>query len=259
MIPACEFESDVDAFIAVDVPNLERLGDAARVHERTGAHFTLDHHAVESCMAEYNYVDPDAPATGMLAWRLIGEMGVERTFEMAQCCYLALMTDTGRFQFQNTTPEAFALAGEMVSAGARPEECSQEIYQRRSAASLGLEGVMLSNMQVAPSGEWALSYARLDDFERLGAVKADAEPLIDVLRSLDGIRVACMLREQEDVVRGSLRAKGDGIDVAALAREIGGGGHKAAAGFTYKGSIDDALAELPALLDGLFVGGEGKE
>ena len=195
----------------------------------------------------------------MLAWRLIGEMGVERTFEMAQCCYLALMTDTGRFQFQNTTPEAFALAGEMVSAGARPEECSQEIYQRRSAASLGLEGVMLSNMQIAPSGEWALSYARLDDFERLGAVKADAEPLIDVLRSLDGIRVACMLREQEDVVRGSLRAKGDGIDVAALAREIGGGGHKAAAGFTYKGSIDDALAEMPALLDGLFAGGEGKE
>ena len=90
----------------------------------------------------------------VLAWRLIGEMGVERTFEMAQCCYLALMTDTGRFQFQNTTPEAFALAGEMVSAGARPEECSHEIYQRRSAASLGLEGVMLSNMQVAPSGEW---------------------------------------------------------------------------------------------------------
>ena len=84
LIPACEFESDVDAFIAVDVPNLERLGDAARVHESAGAHFTLDHHAVESCMAEYNYVDPDAPATGMLAWRLIGEMGVERTFEMAQ-------------------------------------------------------------------------------------------------------------------------------------------------------------------------------
>ena len=77
-------------------------------------------------------------------------------------------------------------------------------------------------------------------------------------RSLDGIRVACMLREQEDVVRGSLRAKGDGIDVAARARNRGGG-HKAAAGFTYKGSIDDALAEIPALLDGLFAGGEGKE
>ena len=151
LIPACEFESDVDAFIAVDVPNLERLGDAARVHESAGAHFTLDHHAVESCMAEYNYVDPDAPATGMLVWRLIGEMGVERTFEMAQCCYLALMTDTGRFQFQNTTPEAFALAGEMVTAGARPEECSQEIYQRRSAASLGRFRMRVSTI----SSAWA--------------------------------------------------------------------------------------------------------
>ena len=87
----------------------------------------------------------------MLAWRLIGEMGVERTFEMAQCCYLALMTDTGRFQFQNTTPEAFALAGEMVSAGARPEECSQRDLSTPQRRLSGLEGVMLSNMQVAPS------------------------------------------------------------------------------------------------------------
>ena len=135
------------------------------------------------------------------AWRLIGEMGVERTFEMAQCCYLALMTDTGRFQFQNTTPGSVCACGRNGVGWCAARECSQEIYQRRSAASLGLEGVMLSNMQIAPSGEWALSYARLDDFERLGAVKADAEPLIDVLRwLLDGIRVACMLREQEDVV-----------------------------------------------------------
>ena len=255
LVSAASFDEDVDAFIACDVPTLERLADGAAVHARAKAHFTIDHHAVDSCMAEYNYVDPDAPACGMLVWQLISEMGISRSKDMAQCCYLALMTDTGRFQFQNTTPEAFALAAEMVCSGAEPAVCSQQIFQRRSAASLGLEGVMLDNMRVAESGEWALSYARLSDFERLGAVKSDAEPLIDVLRSLDGIQVACMLREQEDVVRGSLRAKGDDIDVAALARTIGGGGHKAAAGFTFKGSLDEALAEMPALHDGLFKGG----
>ena len=255
LVPACDFDDDVDAFIACDVPTLERLVDGACVHARAKAHFTIDHHAVDSCIAEYNYVDPDAPATGMLVWQLIAAMGVEPSQAMAQCCYLALMTDTGRFQFQNTSPEAFELAGEMVRAGAQPAACSREIYQRRTRASLGLEGVMLDNMQVSKSGAWALSHARLSDFERLGAVKADAEPLIDVLRSLDGIQVACMLREQEDVVRGSLRAKGDDIDVAALAQRIGGGGHKAAAGFTFKGSIDEALAQMPALLDGLFEGG----
>ncbi len=255
LVPAASFAENVDAFIACDVPTLERLSDAAEVHARAKAHFTIDHHAVDSCMAEFNYVDPDAPATGMLVWRLISEMGVEPSADVAQCCYLALMTDTGRFQFQNTTAEAFALAGEMVRAGASPDVCSREIYQRRSFASLGLERVALENMQVAPSRRWVLSHVRLSDFDRLGAVKADAEPLIDVLRSLDGVSVACMLREQDDVVRGSLRAKGDDLDVAALARKIGGGGHKAAAGFTFKGTMEEALEALPPLLDVVVEGG----
>ncbi len=255
LVPAVDFVESVDAFIACDVPTLERMADAAEVHARAKAHFTIDHHAVDSCMAEFNYVDPDAPATGMLVWQLISEMGVEPSAEMAQCCYLALMTDTGRFQFQNTTADAFALAGEMVRAGASPDICSREIYQRRSFASLGLERVALENMQVAPSNRWVLSYVRRSDFERFGAVKADAEPLIDILRSLDGVSVACMLREQDDVVRGSLRAKGDDVDVAALAREIGGGGHKAAAGFTFKGTMEEALEALPPLLDAVAEGG----
>ena len=156
LIPACEFESDVDAFIAVDVPNLERLGDAARVHESAGAHFTLDHHAVESCMAEYNYVDPDAPATGMLVWRLIGEMGVERTFEMAQCCYLALMTDTGAFSSRTPLLKRLRLRAKWCRLARGPKNARKRFISA-AAASLGLEGVMLSNMQVAPSGEWALS------------------------------------------------------------------------------------------------------
>ncbi len=252
---ASEFDEPVDAFIACDVPNLERMADAAAVHARAKAHFTIDHHAVDSCMAEFNYVDPDAPATGMLVWRLILEMGVAPSADVAQCCYLALMTDTGRFQFQNTTAEAFELASQMVAAGASPDVCSREVYQRRSRASLGLEEAMLRNMRIAGSGQWALSHVELSDFDRLGAIKADAEPLIDTLRSLEGVSVACMLREQDGVVRGSLRAKDDAIDVSALAREIGGGGHKAAAGFTFKGSMDEALDMMPRMLDALVADG----
>ena len=82
-------------------------------------------------------------------------------------------------------------------------------------------------------------------------MKADAEPLVDIVRSLAGVRVACMLREQSDGVRGSLRAKGEEIDVSELARAIGGGGHRAAAGFTFEGSLDEAVAALSAHLDGL--------
>ena len=253
-IPAADFDGAVDAFVACDVPTLERLGDAARVHAAASAHFTIDHHAVPTAMAECNYVDPDAPACGMLVWQLAKALGAEPSPAVATCCYTALMTDTGRFQYQNTSAQAFSAAAEMVAAGADPAVCSREAYQSRTLASLRLECVALENMRIGAQGAWVLSHATLDDFTRLGAVKSDAEQLIDVLRSLHGAHVACMLREQADGVRGSLRAKGDDIDVSALAREIGGGGHKAAAGFTYDGTLSQALCELPAKLDALVAG-----
>lgn len=249
MIPAEQFDGEVEAFIACDVPTSARMGAAGAAQERAQVRFTIDHHAVETSMSEFNYVDPDAPACGMIVWELIGRLGVEPTPAMAHCCYMALMTDTGRFQYQNTTAEAFAAAAAMVAAGAAPFEASRDAYQSRSLASLELEKVMLSNMRVAPSGSWVLSYVTLEDFKRIGAVKADAEPLIDVLRSVDGVRVACILREHEENVRGSLRSKDDVTDVAKLARAIGGGGHKAAAGFTFEGVLDEALEAMPALLD----------
>ena len=93
-----------------------------------------------------------------------------------------------------------------------------------------------------------MSWLSLDDFESAGAVKADAEPIIDALRAVSGVRVACMLREQGDVVRGSLRAKDD-TDVATLARTFGGGGHRAAAGFTLECSLDEAVALVDAALE----------
>ena len=114
-----------------------------------------------------------------------------------------------------------------------------------------LEKAMLEHIVIAEDGLWAFSHVRQSDFERLGAVKADAEPLVDVLRSLAGVRVACMVREQASGVRGSLRAKGDEVDVSVLARHIGGGGHRAAAGFTFEGPVEDLLADLPGHLDEL--------
>lgn len=251
MVPGSQFEGDVRAFIACDVPIPERMGEGARVQERAAVKFTIDHHAVPQSMSDFNYVDPDSPATGMLIWQLIKELGVEPTTEMAMCCYAALMTDTGRFQYQNTTADAFVAAGEMVAAGADPSLAAREVYQSRTSASIQLERIMLENMTVSSDGLWALSYVSLADFERTGAVKADAEPLIDTLRSLKGVKVACMLREQSECVRGSLRAKGDDLDVAELARSIGGGGHKAAAGFTFEGTLSDARCELSTRLDAL--------
>lgn len=251
MVPAEDFDGPCRAFVACDVPIPSRMGKAAAIQQRAQVRFTVDHHAADASMSDFNYVDEDAPACGLIVWELIKALGVKPDSSMATCCYTALMTDTGRFQYQNATPGAFRAANEMVEAGAEPAAISSEVYQNRSFASLMLEKAMLENIVMAEDGLWAFSHVRQDDFERLGAVKADAEPLVDVLRSLAGVRVACMVREQASGVRGSLRAKGDEVDVSVLARHIGGGGHRAAAGFTFEGPVEELLASLPGYLDAL--------
>lgn len=246
LVPAARYEGPCEVFVAVDVPTTERVGDAARLQAAADLTVTVDHHAVPEAMSVLSYTDPDVASTTMLVWELAAVLGAERDRIVATCCYTGLMTDTGRFQYQNADAAAFAAAAEMVAAGAEPAVISRRIYQSRSLASILLEGRNVDHMALSADGAAALSWLSQADFEACGACKADAEPMVDVLRAIDGVEVACMLREQPDgEVRGSLRAKGD-ADVAAIARAFGGGGHTAAAGFTFAGALVqavDALAE----------------
>lgn len=237
---AADFTDAVDCFIAVDVPMRERLADAATVLDRAAVSIVLDHHEVPDTMADLTYAVPDSASTSVIVWQLLDELGVEKPSGIATCAYTGLMTDTGRFQYQNADSVAFAAAAEMVAAGARPDEIAKCVYQNRRLASVKLEGVAIERMHMLSDGAAALSWITHADFEACDATKADSEPLIDVLRSLQGVRVACMLREQGEEIRGSFRAKDD-TDVAAVAREFGGGGHKAAAGFTLRCSIEEAV------------------
>ncbi len=289
-------------FVAVDVPTRERLGDAARLLEESAASATVDHHAVDDRMTDICYTDPDSASTSLLVWELIGYLGVEPSAEMATCAFAGLMTDTGRFQYQNADARAFSLGAEMVSCGAEPAHIGSAFYQNRTLASVKLEAAAISHLRLIAGGAAALSYVSVDDMAACGAVKADAEPLIDIasvkleaaaishlrliaggaaalsyvsvddmaacgavkadaeplidiLRSLAGVRVACMLREQPDGVRGSLRAKDD-TDVSALARRFGGGGHRAAAGFSVKdASVLEAVELLTEKVADLVEGG----
>ena len=243
-----------EAFISVDVPNTERMGAAAQFHDACAVRFVIDHHPSVVQIGDYRYIDPDSPSASMLVWDLVKALGVKPDAAMADCAYTALMTDTGRFQYQNATAAAFAYAAQMAAVGARPDVCAQEVYQSRSMPSLQLEGVMIDRIHYSPSRQWAYSYVTAEEFRRFGAVKADAEPLIDTLRSLVAVRVVCVLRDQEGVVRGSLGVKDDTLDVSVLARKIGGGGHRAAAGFTFKGSMEQCLEVIAGYLDDLVEG-----
>ena len=252
LVPACLYEGPAKTFIAVDAPTPDRMGaDAWALRQRCDFSITIDHHAVPDTMSDLNYVDPAAAATALLIWRLTGLLGVDRAGAIATCAYTGLVTDTGRFQFQNTDAQAFAAASEMVAAGADAAQVACEIFQNRSLASVQLEGIALSRMRFGCNGQTVMSWITLEDFERCGAVKADAEALVNTLRSIKCVRVACMLREQVDGVRGSFRSKDD-TDVTVLARPFGGGGHKAAAGFTLEMPIESAVERVADILATLF-------
>lgn len=247
LMPAARYEGPCECFIAVDVPTPERLGDGAALQKRATLTVTVDHHAVPRVMSDLSYTDPDAASTSLLVWELAKLLGAADDRLVATCCYTGLMTDTGRFQHGNTDAAAFKGAWEMVAAGANPGEVARDFYQNRTLASVELEERTVAHMSLRVDGEAALSWLSLTDFADCGAVKADAEPMIDLLRSLRGVRVACMLREQDGEVRGSFRAKDD-TDVAAIAAEFGGGGHRAAAGFTIHDGLEGAVVRVAARL-----------
>lgn len=247
LAPACSYVGESDVFVACDVPNLQRLGDAAAVHARAKTTITVDHHASPTTVSDLNYVDPDAPATALIVWDLVKAMGLSPTADIAACAYTGLMTDTGGFQFQNTTVGCFAAASEMVACGADPASIARDSFQNRSVSSLMLERRMLERAEFDLDRGFAISCLSQEDFLEAGADRHDAEPLINVLRSVAGVEVAAILRDQGDVVRGSLRAKDD-TDVSAIAREFGGGGHVAAAGFTYEGSLPEAVSDVKRAL-----------
>lgn len=248
-MPAGKFGGSPEAFVCVDVSVRDRIKESAAVMDRANRVFVIDHHEKPEIEAELLYDDSGAASCSMIVWEVIAAMGVKPTPDIALCAYTGLMTDTGRFQYQNTDPRAFELAAQMVHAGARPALAAREFFQSRSLASMRMEQRMISHMQVLQGGRIAFSMVTLEDFAECDARNADAEMLIDTLRSLGGVHVACLLKEREGFVRGSLRAKDDESDVASIARALGGGGHKAAAGFTLEMPLDQAVERVMAELE----------
>ena len=251
LVPADRYEGKPEAFVYVDVSVRERIGCGAAIADACAKRFAIDHHANLEQVAELNYLDPDAASCSILVWEVIRELGVPMTPDIALCAYTGLMTDTGRFQYQNTDERAFSAAAEMVAAGAQPSLAGREFYQSRSFASLQLEQRMIAGMKLLHDNTIAFSVVTLDDFAACNAENADAESLIDTLRSVRGVLVACLLKERNGFVRGSLRAKDDDTDVAAIARMLGGGGHKAAAGFTLRMPLAEAIDQVKDKLDRL--------
>src|SRR6202521_5492827 len=207
---------------------------------------SIDHHVSGRPFAHVNWIDPHAVATGEMVFRLAREAGTPFSPEIATCLYTALMTDTGSFMFQGTNEHTFALARELVLAGADPSHCARSIYFGHSTAKMRLLGAALSNLQ--REGPLAWIWVTSEQMERFGAKEEDCEGLVNYALSIQDVEVAAFFRELPDGrYRVSLRSKGQ-LDVAAVAEQFGGGGHACASGCSIDGPLSVAVARVTAQL-----------
>jgi len=236
------------ALVAVDCANESRLGPDPEVLQRTPFTLNVDHHHDNSRFGDVNLVDPAASSTGEVLSEVFARLGVRITPEIAEPLYTALVTDTGRFQYANTTPKALRLAADLVEAGADVHKVFQGVYESVQFAKLKLLARALERAQVYEGGRLVVSYLRRADFGEVGAAEPYSEGIIDYLRAVEGADMAALIREPprggSPARRISLRSSVDELDVSAIARESGGGGHRQAAGF----ASDDSIEEITAFL-----------
>ncbi len=203
---------------------------------------SIDHHLSGRPFAHVNWIDPHAVATGEMVFRLAREAGTPFSPEMATCLYTALMTDTGSFMFQGTNEHTFALARELVLAGADPSHCARNIYFAHSVAKMRLLGEALRNLNTEPHIGW--TWVTQEQMDRCGAKEEDCEGLVNYVLSIGEVEVAALFRELPDGrFRVSLRSKGK-LDVARVAEGFGGGGHECASGCSVDGPLTHALEQV---------------
>ncbi len=234
-------DGEFDVAILTDCPNhgrTEGLIDAARA--ASAAVLNIDHHPDNRRYGTVNWVDPAAAATGEMVYDLLVGVGAPLTPTIATNLFTAIHTDTGSFRYSNVTPRTFAIASELVRAGADPAFVSGRLYETRETGALRSLGDVLQRVEVSPDGEiaWIALPAGV-----VPETFVEAEDLVNYPRSIGSVRVACLLRERDGQVKVSLRGKGD-VDVSEVAHRWGGGGHRNAAGCTIPGALAAVTADV---------------
>jgi phosphoesterase RecJ-like protein len=229
--------------VAVDCANERRIGEDSSIVTDAAVVLNVDHHHDNARFGDVDLIVDEASSTAEIVRDLLRVLGVPLTPEIAQALYVGLVTDTGRFQYTNTTPKALRLAAELVEAGANVHDVFRHVYETVQFAKLKLLARALERAQLFEGGRLVVSYLLKEDFAQVGAEEPYSEGIIDQLRSVEGSEMVALIREPPrsdgPARRISLRSSHDEVDVSAIAREAGGGGHRQAAGFSSELSIEE--------------------
>ena len=239
---------EVDTFLAVDCGAADRLGDLEGRARSTATVINVDHHPGNDNFGTYNLVVTHVSSTAELITRLLQDLNVEIDRDIATCLYTGLVTDTGRFQYANSSPDTLRLAADLLALGVPATEIATEVFESSPFGYLKLVGRVLDRAVLFEDVRFVYSWLTLSDLAETGVAPDETDKLIDAVRSTRAADVAALFKEQSDGrFRVSMRSKGP--SVGELARTRGGGGHELAAGFT----ADDVEQTVIALREGLKI------
>lgn len=248
LAPPEQFPETPELMIVLDAGSADRLGDLAPHATRAGTLIVLDHHVTNDGFGDIAVVDPKSAATGEVVYALLELLGWEVTPEIALCLQTALVTDTGRFQYSNTTPRTLEIASKLVAAGAKPVVIGQHVYEEAPFGYLKAAAIALGRAELDEDRAVVSTVLTQEDLDEVGISWAETENLIDLLRLAVEADTAVLFKSHADgTVKVSLRSRGD-TDVGGLATSMGGGGHRLAAGFTTPESVDRVRSRVLAVV-----------
>jgi phosphoesterase RecJ-like protein len=239
---------DFDVVLALDTATRPRLGDnVLAAVGQTKLWINIDHHPSNPRYGDLVHIDPIAPATGQILFELLQSQDLPLDEAIAENLFAAISTDTGSFQYPNTTARTFEIAADILRCGIKVGELSQKIYESYPRRRIELLRVLLDRMHFDADGKVASFSLPLAMANELGVIPEDNEGLIDHLRAIQGVIIAIFFEELEDgKVRVSMRSKDERADVCAICVSFKGGGHKLAAGARVLGTLDDVAARVTA-------------
>ncbi len=244
LVPPAEFPEAPKLLVTFDTGSVDRLGDLAPLVDRAECVVVVDHHASNTRYGDINLVDPDAAASAVLVYELLQRLGVPLTKEIAACLYTGVVTDTGSFKYQATSPSVHQLAAQLLDTGIDHAEIARLVWDTNRFAYVQLLGAMLGRAQLEPEHDLIWTWVDRDDLAARGLLLDEIEGVIDVLRTTAEADVAAVLKQAPNgrwVV--STRSKG-GADVGQACVSLGGGGHRFAAGFTGSADRDRTIGDL---------------
>jgi len=225
-----------DAAVAVDCGDIKRVDGGLDLKKFSSVIINIDHHPDNTRFGNVNYVEKISSVSEMI-YDLFNAMKIKITKDIAACLYTGIMTDTGNFRYDYTTADTFAVAEALTRAGAQISRIAMQVYETKTMSSIKILGAAMYRLESSKSGKVAWTILPKQLMDSLGAKSEDLTGLVDYIRSIKGVEVAVLFREEDDGIKVNFRSKFK-ANVSEIAKKLGGGGHIRASGAVLQGSLD---------------------